>query len=251
MKPLRTDLSIFNKFNFEKPPVGVKFLFTRPEGIEQLDKTLPICEMIKEAQQHGKPFFIDKENEDCFGTVILGIEDTPTYAESGQLGDRFEIFEEARANSRLYQYVPKFARGTVNYVAFSPLDTLTFEPDLLILTATPGQAEIVLRAMSYKTGEIWESKKTPVLGCAWIYAYPYKSGKVNHMITGMSFGMIAKEIYPEGWIMISIPWDWIGIITESLKEMKWTLPSYTDGRKKFIEREQGYIDELEQLSQNP
>jgi len=36
MRPLQTDLSIYNKFNFEKPPVGVKFLLTRPEGIEQL-----------------------------------------------------------------------------------------------------------------------------------------------------------------------------------------------------------------------
>jgi hypothetical protein len=37
------DLSIFNKFNFENQPVGVEFLFFRPEGIEQLDKSrLPV-----------------------------------------------------------------------------------------------------------------------------------------------------------------------------------------------------------------
>jgi len=34
MRPLAQDLSIFDKFNFEKPPVGVKFLFFRPEGMK-------------------------------------------------------------------------------------------------------------------------------------------------------------------------------------------------------------------------
>lgn len=251
MRPLQTDLSIFNKFKFEKPPVGVKFLLFKPEGIEQLDKTLPFCQMITEAQQRGTPFYFAKENEDCFGTMVLGMVDMPPWAESGQVGVKFEIFQEARANSRLYLYVPKFPKGTVNYVAFSTLDKLAFEPDLLILMTTPSQAEIVLRAMSYSTGEIWVTKKTPVLGCAWIYAYPYQSGKVNHMVTGMSFGMKAHEVFPEGWILISIPWDWIPIITQNLKEMKWVLPSYTDGREKFYQRKARVLEECIKESQNP
>ena len=47
MRPLKQDLSIYRKFDFEKQPVGVKFLPTRPEGIEQLDKALSFCEMLK------------------------------------------------------------------------------------------------------------------------------------------------------------------------------------------------------------
>ena len=249
MRPLQTDLSIYSKFNFEKPPVGVKFLLNKPEGIEQLDKSLAFCEMIKEAQQRGTPFYFTKENEDCVGKLPLGMEDMPPFAESGQIGPKFEIFQEPRANSRLYQYLPKFPKGTVNYVAFSTLDKLTFEPDLLILTATTSQAEIVLRAMSYSTGEIRETKATGVLGCAWLYVYPYQSGKVNYMITGLAFGMKAKEVFPEGWILISIPYHWIPIITQNLKEMKWVLPSYTDGREKFLEREKRVIEEAAQEAQ--
>lgn len=48
MKPLQTDLSIYGKFNFENPPVGVKYLFHKPEGIEPLDKSLALCEMLGE-----------------------------------------------------------------------------------------------------------------------------------------------------------------------------------------------------------
>jgi hypothetical protein len=57
MKPLQTDLSIYQKFNFEKPPVGVKYLFHKPEGIEPLVKSLALCEMLKEAHQREAPFY--------------------------------------------------------------------------------------------------------------------------------------------------------------------------------------------------
>lgn len=251
MRPLQTDLSIFNKFKFEKPPVGVKFLYFKPERTQQLDKRLAFCEMIKEAQQRESPFYFAKENEDCFGRVSLGMEQMSSWGKGGEFGPGLEIFQEPRANARIYQYVPKFPEGTVNYVALSSLDKLTFEPDLLILVATPIQAEIVLRAMSYSTGEIWESKTTGVLGCAWIFVYPYQSGKINHTVTGMSFGMKAKEVFPEGWILISIPYNWIPILTQNLKEMKWVLPSYTEGRKKFYERKGRVIEESVKESMNP
>ena len=75
MRPLQTDLSIYDKLNFERPPVGVKFLFFRPEGMEQLalDKNLSFCEMLKEAQETGTPFYFGKENnEACVGNGGYG-----------------------------------------------------------------------------------------------------------------------------------------------------------------------------------
>ena len=250
MRPLQTELSIFKKFKFEKSPVGVKFLFSRPEKIKQIDKTLPLCEMFKAAQQSGAPFYFSKENENCVGKLVLGMEDMPLFIKAGELGPKFGIYQEPRANNKIYQYIPKFDRGIVNYVAFSPLNKLTFEPDLLILTATPSQAEIVLRAMSYSTGEMWAPKATPVLGCAWLYIYPFQSGKVNYTITGLAFGMKAKKIFEEGWMLISIPYNWFSTITQNLKEMEWVLPSYTEGREKFMQREQRYLEELSCGPQN-
>jgi uncharacterized protein (DUF169 family) len=231
MRKLETDLSIFRKFEFEHPPVGVKFLFSRPEGIEKLDKPAAICEMIRVAQERGTPFYFSRNEEDCFGRVVLGMDDAPLAAEAGLLGQRFGVYEEPRANERIYQHIPKLAKGTVNYAAFATLETLTFEPDLLILLATASEAEIVLRAMSYSTGELWESVKTPVLSCSWIFAYPWLTGKVNHMVTGMAFGSRARQAMPMGWILISIPWDKMPGILRSLEKMTWDLPSYSEDRE--------------------
>ena len=251
MNPLKQDLSIYRKFEFKKPPIGVKFLPTRPQGIMQLDKSLSFCEMLKEAQERGTPFYISKENENCFGKALMGMEDLPAFAQAGEIGIKLEIFQESRANSNLYQHLDPLPRGTVNYVAYSTLDKLEFEPDLLIILATPNQAEIILRAMCYSTGVLRESKTTGVLGCHWIYNYPYLSGKVNFTVTGLAFGMKSKEVFEEGWILISIPYNWIPIITQNLHEMKWVLPSYTEGREKFLLREKVNIEELARKMENP
>ena len=249
MRPLTQDLSIYKKLQLEKPPVGVKFLLFKPEGIKQIDKSLAACEMIKEAQERDEPFYFTKENEECFGKLPLGWEDMPPWAESGQIGDELEIFQEARANARLYLSWPKFPRGTVNYVVLSPLDKLTFEPDLLIILAKASQAEIVMRAMTYSTGEVWESKATPALECSWLYVYPIQSGKVHYNPTGMTVGANAKRSFPEGLVLISIPYQWIPTITKNMQEMKWVLPN-TDSKEAFNKRLMEIVGEMVQASQD-
>jgi uncharacterized protein (DUF169 family) len=232
---LTRDLSIFKKFNFEKPPVGVKFLYGKPEGIPRLDKKLALCEMVTEAQK-GKVFYADLENHECAGPIPLGMVDMEPFFEAGQLGPRLDIFKEARANRRIYQYIPKLVHGSCNYTVFASLDKLTFEPDVLIVSGTARQAEIILRSMSYTTGQMYESKGTPVLGCAWTFVYPYLTGKINFSVTGLTFGHIAREVGKEGSVVVSIPYDALPTMIENLKDMKWELPSYTEGRDKYNER---------------
>ncbi len=251
MRKFKTDLSAFSKFDFEYAPVGVKFLTARPEELEQLDKAMALCEMIKEAQDRDKPFYITKDNEDCGGRSTLGMEDPSPIAESGQVGIKYGIFQEPRANGRMNKQAPAFSRGVVNYVAFARLDRLNFEPDLLFIIAPPGQAEIILRAISYSTGEIWSSKVAMVGACAWLFTYPYQSGNINYVPTGLTFGMRARKIYPEGLILLSIPYNWLPVITQNLNQMEWVLPSYTDTPEEFQARHLKVMGELAREFRNP
>jgi hypothetical protein len=57
MQMLKQDLSIFKKFDFKKQPVGVKFLPTRPEGIEQLDKAISF---LKKPRKEMNRFILPK-----------------------------------------------------------------------------------------------------------------------------------------------------------------------------------------------
>lgn len=252
MRPLQTDLSIYKKFNLERPPVGIKYLMHKPQGYQQLDKSLAFCEMLKEAQQRGSPFYFAKENENCAGTSALGMVELGAMAYSGLLGEKFKVFQEARVNGQmvhnLFQKAPKPVQGVINYALYSPLDKLDFEPDLLVLVTPPRQAEIVLRAMTYSTGQVWETINTIVFDCFSLYAYPYMTGKVNYTTTGLSFGMKSKELFPDGLMIISIPYQWIPTITKNLNEMEWVLPSYTLGREGFLKMEARIIQEADEES---
>src|SRR4030042_2905314 len=243
MNLIQQDLSIFNKFNFDRPPVGVKFLPAKLKGIKRLNKVLDFCEMLVEAQD-GSSFYVAKENFTCVGPLLLGMVESDSVFESGRVGPELEIFKDARANRRIYQFIPNLAKDTINYVVFSPLDKLSFEPDVLIVTANPSQAEILLRATSYTTGKMWSAKGTPVAACAWLYVYPYVSGELNFTLPGFSFGMRSRRLFPEGLLLISIPWDLLPGMVESLQDMNWVPHSYTIGREEHKKKVKIIVDAL-------
>jgi uncharacterized protein (DUF169 family) len=253
MRPLQTDLSIYSKLGFKIPPLGVKFQFFMPEGLEPLPsgKNLSLCEMLVEAQTAEKPFYFSREHsETCVGKILLGMQAMEPFAESGQIGEKLQIFQEARANYSFYQHVPKFEKNVVNYVAFSPIGKLTFEPDLLVIAADPAQAEIVMRSMTYSTGEMYTSKTTPVMGCSWVFIYPFKTGKVNFIIPEMVHGMKGRELFPAETLLISIPYPWIPVMTQNLKEMTWHLPSHRS-KKHYLDEFGAILGELTEKSRAP
>ena len=42
MTPIKRDLSIFNKFDFKRKPVAVKYMLKKPDGIAKLNKPLAL-----------------------------------------------------------------------------------------------------------------------------------------------------------------------------------------------------------------
>ncbi len=232
----KEDFAILDKFDFDEPPVGVKFLAKPPDSVERLNESMALCEMLKKAQE-GNVFFVDKENHTCeAGVYVLGQADAPEPYISGEFGAGLKIFEEPRSASRLYHYIPKIGRGIVHYIAFSPLNNLPFDPDVLVILANTSQTEILLRAMSYRTGQMWSSKYSAAIGCAWLYVYPYLTGELNYTITGLGHGMKRRNLFPEGRQLISIPYDLLPPILQTLQEMPWVLPAYKPDGMEFVKR---------------
>ena len=227
------DYSIFKKFDFERSPVGVSFSLKKPQGLRQLDKNLGVCEMFKEAQT-SPPFYAAVENVQC-GTQVMGMEGFPPVMASGQLGSEFSMFKTPSANRRVYDYVPVLPRDSVRYIIHASLDDLTFDPDILIITANPAQAEVLLRASSYSDGRMWNARGSTCLACAWFYAYPYLKGELNYGVSGLGFSMKARHVLPEGLIIISIPSEMMSMMIENLQEMEWEPDWFNLGRDGFVE----------------
>ena len=231
-----SDLAILDKFQFDVQPVAVKFLVERPDAIDRLGENIAFCEMLKRAME-GSAFYADVDNHTCpAGAYVLGQAEATESFVSGQFGAGLKIFEEARAASRLYLYIPTIRRGVVNYVVFSPLDELSFDPDVLILLANTSQAEILLRAMSYRTGQMWSSKFSSAIGCAWILVHPYLTGELNYVTTGLGHGLRRRKLFPEGLQLISIPSDILSSMLQTLREMPWVLPAYEPDGPEFVQR---------------
>jgi uncharacterized protein (DUF169 family) len=96
---------------------------------------------------------------------------------------------------------------------------------------------------------MWTAKGTAVIGCAWLYVYPYLSGELNLTFTGGSFGMKARKLFPEGLILMSIPYDLLPGIINNLQDMKWVPHSYTIGRAEHKKKVRGIVEALKQESQ--
>ena len=214
---------LFRKLELPYSAVAVKYLYSCPENVEHVDKTMSFCQFVKEAQTSGRKFFITKDDDDCFGKMVLGMIPKPGLAASGQAGYDFGVFKSQAPNARLYNEITTLVPGAVNFVEFSPVEICDFDPDLLICVADTEKADILMRATSYISGDLWESKSSSVLSCAWMYSYPYVSGKVNFCITGMHHGMKRRGTYPPGLHIIAIPFQKIGEVIQSLDEMDWEL----------------------------
>ncbi len=215
------NFAILDKFNFDIKPVGIKYLTRAPKGNKKLAEGMAFCEMLKKAQG-GEVFYADMKNHTCeAGAYVLGQREIEEQFVSGEFGSGLGVFKDARAAGRLYHYIPKIARGVVNYVLLSPVDKLSYEPDVLILLANIDQAEILFRAMSYETGEMWSSNYSAAIGCSWLFVYPYITGKINFVSTGLGFGMRRRKLFPPGMQFISIPFDRLPSMLRILREMPW------------------------------
>lgn len=221
-------LEILNKFDFERPPVGVKFMTQKPKDLPLVKPGRDFCELLADAQA-GEAFYATENEIGCVGPMALGMIAEDAVFESGKVGPKLGVYRDDDANKRIYDYLPRLPYNTIRYVAYAPLDKLSFRPDLLIIMASVSQAEILNRARTYSSGEMWTAKGTPVAGCTWIYIHPYLTGEINFTVTGLGFGMKARRIFPEGRILMTIPWDRIPEMMKNLADMPWEPESYRIG----------------------
>ena len=209
------------KLELEFSPVALKYLYAKPQGVKRYDGVGAFCQIVHAASLADEPFYIDKDNENCFGRIALGMAPDEGYGTSGAIGPDIDMYATAAPNSRLHDIITKLTPGAHNYVLMAPLAACDFDPDILMMVAPTDKAEIIMRATSWVSGDPWESKSSPITSCGWMYAYPYVTGKVNFCITGMHHGLRRRELYPAGMHLIAIPFQKMPEFIYSLENMNW------------------------------
>ena len=231
----KTQRELLAKLNLEYPCVAVKFRFERPAVPRYEGENLAFCQYVKYTQDTGKHFYITEEEDACYGKMALGMTDKPPVTASGQAGYDFGCYKSPAGCQQLYQKLPVLEPHTIRFVEFCPALDCDFDPDLLFFVADLPQSDILMRATSYISGDLWESKSSPVISCAWMYAYPVISGKVNHITTGYYHGLRRRKAYPAGLRMISVPFQKLPEFFTALEEMDWTLIAFREDEESRAE----------------
>lgn len=230
------DFAVLDRLELDIRPVGAKYLVREPESIVALDQRMALCEMLRRAQS-GEVFYATVKDHACeAGAYVLGQEEAAGPFVSGEFGAGLGVFKDERAAARLYHYVPRIAAKVANYVALAPLDRLPFDPDVLVLLADLRQTEILLRAKSYETGEMWSSKYSAAIGCAWLLVHPYLTGEINFFPTGFGFGMRRRKLFPEGRFFFCIPFDRLPAMLRILREMPWVPEPFQPHGKEYVKQ---------------
>lgn len=245
--------ALFEKLELEYEPIALKYAAVRPKNVEHYngDGNYAFCQYVREAQKTGKEFYITKDDDVCYGKMALGMIEKPPVTACGQAGYDFGMYKSPAGCRSLYQNLPVIVPSTVNYVIFSPVRTCDFDPDLIICVANEDKAEILMRATSYISGDLWESKSSPVISCAWMYAYPVISGKVNHITTGFYHGLKRRKAYPAGLRMIAIPFQKIDEVVQALDEMDWVPIAFREdeeSRQELQRRMDGWQEMARELN---
>ena len=76
--------------------------------------------------------------------------------------------------------------------------------------------------------------------------YPYLTGELNIMVTGLHHGMKARHLFPDGLLLLSIPYHLLPEITRNLAQMEWDLPQYSGGKEAHIERMKKMVSQLKE-----
>ncbi len=219
---------LIRKLNLPYRAVAIKMYFEKPDVPRYAGEPLAYCQYVKYTQDTGKTFYIQMEDDQCYGKLMLGMIDTPPVTGSGQAGYDYGCYQTPMGCRQLYQKLPQLMRGTIRYVVFAPMDECNFDPDLLFFISELPQADILMRATSWVSGDLWESKSSPVLSCAWMYAYPIISGKCNHITTGFYHGLKRRKAYPAGLTMLSVPFQKIPEFFYALEHMDWELLAFRE-----------------------
>ena len=77
------------------------------------------------------------------------------------------------------------------------------------------------------------------------------TGKVNYIVSHMVYCLRVRQVFPDSQVLISIPYNWIPIITQNLSELTWEPAEFIMDRNTFIQRRKQVLGEVSEELENP
>ncbi|WFN35616.1 DUF169 domain-containing protein [Methanogenium sp. S4BF] len=211
--------------NLKGSPVAVKLIHSGaeiPAGYEKVPEKSRHCQFVQDARLKGMKGYATKEEHMCTGGAgVMGIEALPEQVATGSTYHKLGNFKTAEGALDTVSAIPK---STENHYAslYSPLETAEFEPDVVVIVATPRQALRLSQAYIHEKGGRISSDYSGIQSLCADAVVAVRERGVPNMTLGCNgsrkFSGIAEEE-----VILGIPPKNLPAIIEALKTFseKW------------------------------
>lgn len=203
-------------------PVAVKLAKTPadvPAGIEKIAEKSRHCQFVQDARLKGMTGYATAGEHVCKGGAgVMGIDSLPEAVTTGSTYHKLGNFKTAEGALETVSAIPK-NEETYYASVYAPLETATFEPDVVVVVATPKQALRLTQAYLRISGGRFASDYAGIQSlCADAVVAVMQRGVPN-----MTLGCNGSRKYSgiaEDEVIMGIPPKDIAQIVEGLKLFK-------------------------------
>ncbi len=175
-------MKIKDKLGLEKSPVAIKLVLKEediPEGILKTEKNMRHCEMVQRASQ-GEMFYSTVEEQSCKGGAgAIGLMEPLEKVKSGEMYYSLGRFSSLGSAKRTVDAIPNID-PIMKAIAYAPLESAPFDPDVVVIICNPKQAMQLAQAMVYTLGGRFEADFAGIQSiCGDAVAGPYTTKRPN------------------------------------------------------------------------
>jgi len=203
-------------------PIGFKFLERKSElknikNIRKLENNIKTCQMITLARVNGWTIGASLEDfSDAFCPAYLGLCERAGYVLDGTFRNMV-WFKDREDAVKCEKNMPCIKAGTFQAIAVAPLAGEKFEPDVVLIYATPAQMILLINALQWKDYEQMVSYCVGESSCndALVRCYLTKKPQIT-------FPSVGERIYAnveEDEVVMGLPPHLMGKIIDGLKNL--------------------------------
>lgn len=196
----------------EGSPVAVAIVPQPPEKLKKWWRKATPCMMIQSARR-GVAFYCSGASIICGGRAHLGIAESPVRDLEGFLVRREKLVGSKAAARKMLDLTKERAPKSGEYIAFSPLEKASFNPDVVLFVGTPFQISRILFLDAFETGEINTVHGEPL--CSGVMAAPITTGKIGVSFLDMACRAFGR--YKPEEMVVGVPYQRLLRIVNSIE----------------------------------
>ncbi len=217
---------LLSKADVEQDPEWLQKLRRPGQGLP--DKML-ICQAMAMVRLYGWQVLVTPESVECpTGLLTMGwVEMSPEYLRGEIPVSPFNQSDEARGQRM--EAVTCMPAGSVASLAAAPLDDCPFEPQVVVIYCTPGQAMRLVQSVLFEEGGVLESSSAGAQGCSQYLSRVILSDQPRYILPGNGdriFGHVEDHQ-----MAFSLPFSYAGRLAGGIEKshmggQPYPVPSY-------------------------